>query len=122
MCEELKMITMLILFVVTCLLGIILWVCNKISECTLAGFCLLAAMVFILIPSITQSTILSYGLTPSKNFIDGQLYYDEKADKYYAIYSDENWKFWDLYEKVEVPNDIAKEKIESAKINEIISK
>ena len=43
-------------------------------------------------------------------------------EKYYAIYSDENWKFWDLYEKVEVPEDIALQKIASTNKMEKISK
>ena len=39
--------------------------------------------------------------------------HDETNEKYYAIYSDEDWKFWDLYKKVEIPTDVAKEKIAS---------
>ena len=107
------MITMLILFIAVSVFGIVLWVCGKISEGAVAGFCLFAAMVFIVIPSIVQSTTLSYDLTPIKNFVDGQLFHDDETNKYYAIYSDENWKFWDLYEKIEIPPNVAKEKIVS---------
>lgn len=116
------MITMLILFIATCLLGFILWGCDKISEGAFAGFCLFAAMMFIVIPSVAQNTVLSYGLTPTKSFIDGQLYKDTETNKYYAIYSDENWKIWDLYEKVEIPENVALQKIASTNKTEKISK
>lgn len=115
------MITLLIVFIILSIIGFLLWLFGKGQETVFAGFALIGALC-IVIPSIIQSTSLSYGLIPTRNFIDGQLFYDETNEKYYAIYSDENWKFWDLYEKVEIPKDIALQKIASTNKMEKISK
>lgn len=106
------MITLIIVFIILSIIGFLLWLFGKVHETVFAGFALIGALC-IVIPSIIQSTSLSYGLIPTRNFIDGQLFYDETNEKYYAIYSDENWKFWDLYEKIEIPTNVAEQKIAS---------
>ena len=71
-----KMITLLIIFVILSIIGFLLWLFGKGHETVFAGFALIGALC-IVIPSIIQSTSLSYGLIPTRNFIDGQLFYQK---------------------------------------------
>lgn len=104
------MITLLILFILISIIGICLWANGKVKENILALIIFCAAIFCIVVPSLTQKTVLTYDKQPAYNFLDAEVYYSTTEDKYYALTSNEQWKFWDLYDIEEIPEELVKER------------
>lgn len=104
------MIPLILFFVLLSVIGIFLWAFGKIKENTMAVIILCAVVVGIVIPSLVQKTTLTYDKLPVENFLDAEVFYSEKENKYYALTSDEQWKFWDLYDIKEISEELLQER------------
>ena len=77
------MITMILLFVLSCAVGFGLWMCGKISETAVAGFALFGAIAFIVMPCLCQKVPITYNKIPYVQCINTEIYYSQSENKYY---------------------------------------
>ena len=104
------MIPLIVFFILLSVIGIFLWVFGKVKENTVAVIIFCSAIFCIVVPSLIQKTSLTYDKTPVENFLDAEVFYSETENKYYALTSDEQWEFWNLYDIKEIPEELLRER------------
>ena len=67
------------------------------------------AAVMLYIPTNVQKTEAIGNAVLVERFADADLYYDEASDFYFAVETDK-WDIFNLYTRVEIPQELAKEK------------
>ena len=102
------MITMILLFLLTCILSLILWVAGKVQEQGMAGIALAGIVLFILTPALSQKIPLTYDKIPYASSMSAEIYYSESENKYYKITDGEYWNIFDLYNVCEISEEEAK--------------
>lgn len=101
------MITMILLFLFTCILSFILWVLGKLEDMGMAYIVFAGVVLFILAPALFQKIPIVYDKIPYASTIRSEIYYSKSENKYYKITDDENWNMFDLYDICEISEEEA---------------
>ena len=75
-------------------------------------FVLLTALaaIMLFIPTHIQKTEAVGDAVLVERFEDAALYYEESSDMYFAVETN-RWNIFEMYKRVEIPQELAKEKI-----------
>ena len=104
------MIVLLVTFTVLAFTGTIVWAISEKWGLIVGRSLLVIALLVLLTPTLVQKAAVTYDKMPVESFRDAEVYYSESEGQYYAITSEENWKFWDLYDEVPISENLLKER------------
>ena len=91
------------------------------KELILVALLLGLAAIMLFIPTNAQKAEAIGNATLIERFEDADLYYDVDSDLYFAVETD-RWDIFNLYTRVEIPQELAKEKINTLEIGVVNTK